>query len=657
MEDRQQWTPEVALTSAHRRERGTKIDGAAMALRGGFLAAVVILAFLIVGGPDGVPGVLARVLAMASVCVFGVLAFRGQRAAISGLRAEVADLQEDADRDQLASRGANDGMWSWEIGRGGFVMSARWRSIVGLPAEEQHGALQEWLRRVHPQDLGGLCAELHRAALGQASQIDNTHRLLHEDQAYRWVRVRGLGARGASGIVTRVAGSMTDITERRRSERMLRHSAFHDDLTGLPNRALFLDRLGHALARSHRSAHLFGVLFLDLDGFKLVNDSLGHRLGDELLVLIARRLEAAVRPGDTVARLGGDEFIVLVDDMDQEDVAEAVADRIHDALAPVYQVEGHEVVTSVSIGIALSSTGYEAPEDLVRDADTAMYRAKAAGKAQHRVFDQGMHAQVVARLFLERDLRRALQRREFEVHYQPIVALDTGEMVAVEALVRWLHPERGLLQPGEFVGVAEDTGIITAMTGTVMRAACAELAHWRETYPCASALRVNVNVSGRQFQRTDLSSTILGILSDANVPASALRIEITETALMENADVAAQVLATLRRAGVGVCIDDFGTGYSSLAYLHRFAVDVLKIDKSFVRRLGQTETGIVQTIVNLSRYLHMTVVAEGIENKIELAALRRMGCNQGQGYLFAFPTPAKGIEDILRRGNLVLAAS
>lgn len=418
-----------------------------------------------------------------------------------------------------------------------------------------------------------------------------------------------------------------------------RHAAFHDELTNLPNRALLTEHIKLAIERPRsRDEQLFAVLFLDLDRFKNINDSLGHIAGDQLLIATARCLEDCMRPMDTVARLGGDEFAILLDGLESVSDAILVAERIQQALTRPFTLNGHEVFVTTSIGITLSNTGYEDPENVLRDADTAMYRAKESGKARFEVFDSSMHSHAVALLQLENDLRRAIERREFKVYYQPIVNLDTDEVSGFEALVRWYHPERGLVPPDEFIGIAEETGLIVDIGILVLRESCRQLREW-QARPGLKSLTVAVNLSAKQFAQPDLVSQVKEILLETGLDAQYLKLEITETVVMENAEVARNMLSQLCALGVQLSIDDFGTGYSSLSYLHRFPVTTLKIDRSFIGRMGANGENceVVKTINTLANNLGMAVVAEGIETEDQLAQLKAMGCGYGQGYIFSRP--------------------
>ncbi|HVF45852.1 MAG TPA: EAL domain-containing protein [Pyrinomonadaceae bacterium] len=441
--------------------------------------------------------------------------------------------------------------------------------------------------------------------------------------------------------------------ELQESREHFRHAAFHDSLTALPNRTLLADHLRLAIERSRRRPeHLFAVLFLDLDRFKNINDSLGHAAGDRLLVETARRLELCSRPTDTVARLGGDEFAVLLDGLESDVDAVRVAGRVQEELMRPFHLGGHEVYTAASIGITLSTHGYEDPENVLRDADTAMYRAKEKGKARYELFDAEMHADALARLRLENDLRRAVEHREFEVYYQPVITLATGKLSGFEALVRWRHPERGIVSPAEFIPLAEETRLITEIGAWVLTEACRQMSEWRELIPSQQHLTVSVNLSSKQLTRPGLPDLVRRTLGETGLPPHCLKLEITESAVMDNAESAASLLAQLRALGIQLSIDDFGTGYSSLSYLHRFPVDTLKIDRSFVAKMtDNSENGeIVRTIVTLASNLGMCVVAEGVETEEQHARLEALGCEYAQGFLYSRPVEAESALALIRRG-------
>ena len=445
--------------------------------------------------------------------------------------------------------------------------------------------------------------------------------------------------------------TFSDISERKSWEERLAHQAWHDAVTGLPNRVLFTQRLAHALERAGRSRRGVGVLFLDLDRFKVVNDSLGHEKGDHLLVQVAARLSSSLRPGDTAARFGGDEFVILLEDIDGAPDATRVADRIAASLQLPFSLDGHEVSVTASIGIVLAGSPDELPEDLLRKADVAMYRAKNSGKAQYQVFSEQLAGAAVERLQLEIDLHGAIKRDELEVFYQPLIDLRTDRIGAWEALVRWHHPTRGLVSPATFIPLAEETGQIVALGTWVLRVACEQNSQWHRNAPSAQKpMLMHVNLSARQFEQRDLAQEIERILKETELSPAQLILEITESAVMTDAKSAILQLEELKKLGVGLSIDDFGTGYSSLAYLEFFPIDGLKIDRTFVKRLDEG-TAIVRAITSLGRALDVEVTAEGIETPTQLAQVRELGCHWAQGFLFSKPLPAREAEKLLWAGR------
>ncbi len=550
-------------------------------------------------------------------------------------------VRESAERYALAALGANDGLWDWNIKTNEIYFSPRWKSMLGYSMEEIGNKPEEWFFRIHPDDLSRVQAELSAHLDGSSPHFQTEQRILHKDGDYRWMLTRGIAVPDFAGRPSRMAGSQTDVTDRKTAEERLMHEAIHDVLTGLPNRALFMDLLARSIGRAkRRDNYQFAVLFLDLDRFKIVNDSLGHMIGDELLKTISQRLYTCLRPGDTVARLGGDEFTILLDDVNDVNDATRVAERIQQELTRPFSLSGQEVFTSASLGIALSATGYDRPEDVLRDADLAMYRAKTLGKARHEVFDKAMHARAVALLQLETDLRRALERNEFRVFYQPTVLLDNGEITGVEALIRWQHPDRGLVLPMDFIPNAEETGLIVPIGRWVLREACFQMRRWQ--LQLGRKLSISVNLSPKQFAAPDLIEQVGRIIEETGIDPRLLILEITEGVLIENPESATRMLKQLKSLNVQLHIDDFGTGYSSLSYLQRFPIDTLKIDRSFVSGISSNGENqeIVRAIITLAHGLGMDVIAEGVENNEQLEFLRSLQCESGQGFFFSEPIAA-----------------
>jgi diguanylate cyclase (GGDEF)-like protein/PAS domain S-box-containing protein len=493
---------------------------------------------------------------------------------------------------------------------------------------------------LHPDDAQRVRGVFGRVGKGQGLTSAVEFRFRHHDGSWRTLEAVGrnlLDDPSVGGIVV----NARDVTQRREAEARLLHDAFHDQLTGLPNRALFMDRLDQLVKRNRRDTTPgFTVLFLDVDGFKTVNDSLGHGVGDQLLVDIGRRLERSLRPGDTVARVGGDEFALLLDAVGTAGEAEAIAGRIHDRMEMPFDMGGREVYATISIGIALATQQYARAEDVLRDADIAMYRSKKAGRARSEIFDRTMHDQAVARLELETSLRSGVERREFELHFQPIVSLHDGTLAGLEALIRWRHPKRGLLLPGEFLSMAEETGLIVPIGWWTLEEAARHARQWWD--PTRRAPYVAVNLSATQLSQPDLIHQLRGVLARTGAPPASLRLELTENVIMQHAEATVRTLEHLRSLGVSLMIDDFGTGYSSLSYLHRFAAEALKIDDTFIAGVGPNgeNSEIVRTIVALADELEMEVVAEGVETAEQLRMVQILGCRSAQGYLLARPTPA-----------------
>src|SRR6267378_2489980 len=521
----------------------------------------------------------------------------------------------------------------------------QWRRVNGslcqiLGYSEQELLATNFQEVTHPDDLGNDLVHIYQLLEGKIRIDQREKRYLHQLGHPIWVLQSASVARNADGEPLHLILQIQDITERKRAEQQVHHAAFHDALTGLPNRTLLSDHLSLALARAKRNKeYQFAVLFLDLDRFKMVNDSLGHTLGDQLLVELSRRLESCMRKSDTVARLGGDEFSMLLDGIKDPYDAIFIAERIQEELMIPFDLNGHDFLTTSSIGIAFSQTGYESPEDILRDADIAMYRAKANGKARYEVFDVAMHAHAVEALTLERELRRAIERNEIRVHYQPIFSLSDQRLVGFESLARWDSETLGPVSPLQFIPLAEETGLIIPLGMAVLNEACQQMHKWHTQFPSVPKLSVSVNLSSKQFQQLSLVDHIKDALRKTKLDPECLQLEITESVIMENAEEAAEMLSQLKALGVKLSIDDFGTGYSSLSYLHSFPFDILKIDRSFVTRMGtdKESTGIIETILILAGKLGKRAIAEGIETPGQLADLVAAGCDYGQGYLFSKP--------------------
>ncbi len=561
-------------------------------------------------------------------------------------------LRASEERYALAERGSNDGLWDWNLKSNEVYFSIRWKSMLGLEDSEVENSPEEWLNRVHPEDIERVKAQIAAHLEGLTPHFESEHRMLHRDGTYRWMLSRGIAIRDADGKASRMAGSETDISGHKLAEKELLHDAFHDELTGLPNRTLFIDRLGFAIGRTKQPGNYsFAVLFLDVDRFKIVNDSLGHKTGDKLLIAIARRLKGCLRSGATVARFGGDEFAILLDDVQNVSDATRVAARIQKKLAAPFNLSGQEVFVTASIGIAPSAAECERPEDLLHNADMAMYRAKARGKACYERFDVGMRASAVARLQLESNLRRAAEREEFRLYFQPITSLEDGVVTGAEALVRWEHPERGLISPGEFIPLAEETGLIVPIGEWVLRTACAQARAWHAAGH--SDLRVTVNFSARQFEHPNLAELIRTVLKETGLAASALELEITESIAMKDVDFSGEILTELSADGIHISIDDFGTGSSSLRYLKRFPIDILKIDQTFVRDLtsDSSDAAITAAMITMAHALELKVIAEGVETEEQLAFLRSRRCDEMQGYLFSRPVPTEAFTKLLHEGR------
>ncbi len=520
--------------------------------------------------------------------------------------------------------------------------------LLGYTADEMQ--TKTWMDITDPDDLAASLEAIEKLHQQKASHFQIEKRYLTKNGKIVFAVLGVALIRDSQGEPLHFITQVVDITERKRTEEQLVHDALHDALTGLPNRTLFMERVEHALkhAKRHKD-YLFAVLFIDLDRFKIVNDSLGHSVGDRLLIAIARLLERCLRTNDTVARLGGDEFTVFLDNIQDITDATRIAERLQAELMSPFNLEGHTVFTNASIGIVLGSSGYQQGSELLRDADIAMYRAKELGKARYAIFDPLMHAQTLKLLQLENELRRAIERQEFLVYYQPIISLVTGRLTGFEALVRWQNPEQGLILPAEFIPIAEDTGLIVPLGEWVLRSACRQLRAWQLKFPAAAPLNMSVNIASKQIRESNFSEKLDQILAETALDGSFLKLEITESMLAADAQATINMLNQIRARKIQLSMDDFGKGYSSLSYLHRFPINTLKIDRSFVSQMNSDPENfeIVRTIITLAHTLRMDVIAEGVETAEQFTQLRTLKCEQAQGYFFSKPLDCFSAESII----------
>lgn len=587
----------------------------------------------------------------ASVAIENASLYQRAQQEIGERRRMEGALRESEERYELAVLGANDGLWDWDLRTNQIYFSPRWKAMLGHGMDEIGADPDEWFDRIHPEDVERTRVEVSNHLKGLSPHLESEYRMIHVDGAYRWMLSRGIAVKDEDDFVYRMAGSQSDITARKEAEEKLLHEAFYDTLTNLPNRALFMDRLKSAIERSkHNHDYYLAVLLLDLDRFKDINESMSHKVGDELLIATARKLVAARTATDTVARLSGDEFVILLENIAGEQSAIQIAGQILDEIAVPLQLNGQKVFVSSSIGVVLDLAGYDNPEDVLRDADIAMYSAKANGKARFEIFDAPMRERIMRRLSLETELRHALENQELRLIYQPIVALQTGRLEGFEALVRWQHPEHGLLPPAEFIPLAEECGLIDLLDRWVLNEACSQLSAWQEQISSGQRLSVSVNISGQHIGQAELISDVERILEKTGLKAGSLKLEITESAVINDIESTSQALTHLRALGVQVQIDDFGVGYSSLSYLSNFPIDALKIDQSFIATMTEdtNRLKIVQAIVNLAQRLGVGVIAEGVETVQQLRQLQDLGCEFGQGFLISIPLEDEAAVMLLR---------
>ena len=557
-----------------------------------------------------------------------------------------SELQESEERYSLVARGANDGLWDWDYTNDRVYFSPRWKSMLGFTEDDIGCKPEEWISRIHPDDKCSVLAALKAHKQGKTSHFESEYRMKNAEGRYRWMMCRSLAVRDEDNVPYRMTGSQSDITDRKIAEEKLVFDAVHDALTGLPNRILFLDRLNHCIELSSRRKNFsFAVLYLDLNRFKIINDTLGHLLGDRLLIEIGSRFKHVIRKGDTLSRLGGDEFAILCEDIEDISVVTNLAGRIQNELLRPVDLDGQNVVVGCSIGLTESSIGYERPEDMMRDADTAMYRAKLRPGSCYEIFDLTMHEKAMNVLQIESDLRLALGNDQFDVFYQPIVEI-AGEVVSgFEALVRWNHPRRGLLLPDQFIDVAVESRLIVPLGRWVLAQACRQMQSWKEQWEEADNWTISVNLSAPELAQPDLVPAMCDIIDESGLDPKFLKIEITETSLVENSSHALKTMTSLRSKGIHLSIGNFGTGHSSFSFLHDFPFDELKIDRRFISELDSRsdKQQVVSAIVSLAHNLGMTVVAEGSASGAIYENLRNASCEYAQGFSIMEPKAASEI--------------
>lgn len=571
---------------------------------------------------------------------------------INRKRSEAA-LAASEERYSIAMRGANDGIWDWDLVTEKVYFSDRWKHMLGYEVDEINDDIQEWFGRVHEEDLPRLRAQIDTYKNSGTEHFESEFRIQLKDGSYRWFLSRGIALReGKTNTAYRMAGSQTDIHDRKRAEEQLLHDAFHDALTGMPNRALFLDRVGRAIERCQQDKNSrYVVLYLDLDRFKIINDSMGHHQGDELLKQVSKRIAEAVHPGDTVARFGGDEFSILSENFNDLSDIYRFVENIKAAVAKPYEINGQELVTSASVGIAVSETGYRNATEVLRDADIAMYRAKNEGRGSHVVFDKAMFNRAAEILQLEANLRKAVEEQQLVVHYQPIINLKEKKISGFEALIRWEHPTRGTIPPGQFIPVAEESGLIIPIGAFVFEQACFQARKFIEQGN--EDIQIAVNVSAIQFKDSGFLEVVESAIEKSEIEPRHIKIEITESLAMTDVDYTIMMLTKIGRLGIEISVDDFGTGYSSLSYLKKFPINTLKIDQSFVKGvdLDDDDAAIIDAIIAISASLNFSVVAEGVESKEELDFLKKRKCDYVQGYYFSKPLNAIQAEEYLSKNQ------
>jgi PAS domain S-box-containing protein/diguanylate cyclase (GGDEF)-like protein len=562
-------------------------------------------------------------------------------------------LRASEERYALAARGANDGLWDWNLEANTIYFSPRFKAMLGYRNDEIGDSPEEWMNRIHRDDVDQFCDDVDAHLSGRTMTFKSEYRIRRKSGEILRMLARGVAVRHEDGTPYRMAGSQSDITDRKHAEERLIHDALHDAMTGLPNRTLLIDRLGQALARIKRNPDSgFAMAVFNLDRFRMVNESLGHGAGDDLLLAVSRRLENQIDPGDTLARLGADSFAILMEYTPNEKTARASVARIKKTIGQPFRLGGREVFTSASVGIVMGEADYATPGDMLRDAELAMSRAKRDGKGKTETFYSTLRHEAVGLMEAETDLRKAIEEERVVPYYQPIIALNTGRVVGFEALARIEHPVRGVIPPAEFIHIAEETGLIVPMCEQIMSQACTQAAAWQEIFDLEGKLSVSVNLSARNLADENLFGMLEQVLADTRLAPGSLHVEITESLIMSNPELMEQTLERLKTLDLCVALDDFGTGYSSLSYLQRFPLDILKIDRSFVARMVSEarDQELVRIIVMLAHTLGLDVVAEGVETAGHADALRALNCEYAQGFHYAAPVPGEEAADMLRSG-------
>jgi diguanylate cyclase (GGDEF)-like protein/PAS domain S-box-containing protein len=572
-----------------------------------------------------------------------------------GLQKQAEELKIAKERFELAALGANDGLWDWDIKNNKVFYSARWKEMLGYDENTPMDDINDWFAYIHPDFESQVRNELESHLEGKSPRFESEYQIRTADGEYRWMLARGIASRDSAGNPIRIAGSQTDVTERKHYEEQLEHAAFHDPLTSLPNRALFLIRLEHAINKAKRSLPnqpCGAVLFLDLDRFKVINDSLGHMIGDKLLQETAKRLETVIRPGDTLARLGGDEFIILLEDINTNDEAENIADRVVSILKAPFDLDGELVTVSASIGVVLITDQTTNPDLIMRNADLAMYNSKTMGRNRYSTFNDKSQNTIINQIHLEQDLRLALERKELFLVYQPVIDLATGKISSFEALLRWKHPKLGLIPPINFIPLAEESGLIQNIGEFVLQSACDQLKDWRRNYPEAEKIGINVNLSLYQLADPPSIKRLTQIIQDSQLPPGALKLELTESAVAHSTILSSGAIQSFKESAVELCIDDFGTGYSSLNQLSILPFDIVKIDRSFISwmHINEKNYRMISGIISLSHDLGFKVVAEGVENIVDYTLLRELKCDFAQGYYFSKPVGLEEAAEYIQKG-------